>query len=354
MKKLMVGSNYDPILPQVFKELNDKYESSGIRIDEVYGSIQAIKIFGTARPDFRVPDISLAEFAKSVAELNAAGIAVNYTDNTPLINKKDIDIEHVKRTLKYLEELGVKRLTVCHPLAMEIIGKYSTLPVEVSTIYRANTVYQLRELKDRNPNINKVCLDVALNRDFEKIKELKAECDKLGIDLELLANEFCITDCADRVQCYNEHAQCKTEKDTSLFNRYPMGICTKLRNSKSPIEWVRARFVLPQSMSYYQEKFGIDRFKVTGRTHPTPYIIWIAETYLKQHYEGNLLQLWADVKNIKRVADGKEDFLNPKFDIDASGFETEFIQEYENLELKNLDAEYAFLQERLDKYLVQH
>ena len=354
MKKLMVGSNYDPILPQEFAKLNEQYEKSGIRIDEVYGSIQAIKIFGTARPDFRVPDISLESFEKSVSELNAAGISVNYTDNTPIVNKNNIDVEHVKTTLRYLERIGIKRLTVCHPLAMEIIGKYSTLPIEVSTIYRANTVYQLRELKSRNPNINKVCLDVALNRDFDKIKELKNECDNLGIDLEILANEFCITDCADRVQCYNEHAQCKTVEETGLFNRYPMGICTKLRNSKSPIEWVRARFVLPQSMDYYVENFGIERFKVTGRTHPTPYILWIAEEYLKQHYTGNLLQLWADVKNIKRVADGKEDFLNPKFDIDASGFDTEFIKQYQDNRFKNLDAEYQFLEERLKLFIKEH
>jgi collagenase-like PrtC family protease len=104
-------------------------------------------------------------------------------------------------------------------------------------------------------------------------------------------------------------------------------------------------------MDYYAENFGIERFKVTGRTHPTPYILWITEEYLKQNYKGNLLQLWADVKNIKRVADGKEDFLNPKFDIDAAGFETDFIKEYENPELKNLDVEYQFLEDRLKLFV---
>lgn len=351
MKKLMVGSNYDPAIPQKFKELNDKYESTGIRIDEVYGSIRKIKIFGSARPDFRVPDISLESFEQSVKELNESGILVNYTENTPIIDKSELDVEYIKKTLKYLEDIGIGRITVAHPLAMEIVGKYSNLPVEISTIYRANTPYQLRELKSRNLNINKICLDVAINRDFAKITKLKKEADSLGIEVELLANEFCISDCADRIQCYNEHAQCKTESDTALFNRYPMGICTKLRNSKTPIEWTRARFILPQSLDYYTKTLGIERFKVTGRTHPTPYILWVIEEYMKQNYKGNLLQLWADVKNIRRIANGAEDFLEDKFYIDSDGYGTEFIKSYENDQLSDLDVEYKFLNDRLDTYV---
>jgi len=345
----MVGSNYDPVLPSKFKELNEKY--SEVQVHEVYGSIRKIKIFGSARPDFRVPDVSLESFEQSVKDYNEAGILVNYTDNTPIVDKAKIDIEHVKETLAYLKRIGIGRLTVAHPLSMEIIAEYSDIPVEISTIYRANTPYQLRELKRRNPNINKVCLDVALNRNFESLALLKKEGDALGIETELLANEYCITDCADRVQCYNEHAQCKTDKDASKFKRYPMGICTQIRNIGNPVEWTRSRFIAPQSMAYYNEVHGIKKFKVTGRTHPTPYILWIVETYLSQKFEGNLLELWADVKNIARVAKGKTSFMDPKYDIDIAGYGTDFIKEYENPEMKDLDFEYAFLENRLESYL---
>ena len=340
--ELMVGSNYDPELPDYFKSLNDQY--TGVQVHETYGSIKSMKVFGSARPDFRIKDLDTKSFEDYVKTSVKNGIILNYTENGPLIRKDEVDEGLVREKLQYLESLGVGRITISHPLAMEIAARNCNIPIEVSTIYRANSEYQIRELKRRAPTINKICLDVAKNRDFKLLERLKKECDAQEIELELLANEFCISDCADRVQCYNEHAQVNSYEETMKFSNYPMGHCTKLRNKLQEVEWLRARFIIPQSMRWYQENFGINKFKVTGRTHPTPYIKWITETYMKEEFKGNLLGLWADVKNIKRVSIGKEDFANPNFSIDAELFTPEFLEVYRENDLGNdLDKEYEFL-----------
>lgn len=355
MISLMVGSNYDPALPEAFARLNDAYAAQGIRIAEIYGSVQNVKVFGSARPDFRVPKTDMETFEKSIRDFTKAGILVNYTENIPIVKKSDIDKVLIKEKLDMLKSFGVGRLTIAHPLAMEIVQELSDLPIEVSTIYRANTVYQMRELKRRAPNINKMCLDVAQNRNFKLIFKLLEEGKKLGIDIELLANELCIADCADRVQCYNDHAQVSSEKEASDQKNYPMGRCTYLRNALAPVEWTRSRFILPQSMKLYESITGIDHFKITGRTHPTKYILWIVEEYLKQNYSGNLLGLWADVKNIKRVAHGHEDFLEPNFNIDSAYYGDDFIRRYLTdpmLSDLDLDHEYEVLGEILTKSLI--
>lgn len=351
MLNLMVGCNYDETLPFEFEFLNGVYAKNDIKISEIYGSIQAIKIFGSARPDFRIPKTELEKFKKIVKDFVSYNILVNYTENTPIVNKKDIDKVLIKEKLDMLKEFGVGRLTIAHPLAMEIVQELSDLPIEISTIYRANTVYQMRELKRRAPNINKMCLDVAQNRNFKLIFKLMEEAKKLGIDIELLANELCIADCADRVQCYNDHVQVSNEKEANEQKNYPMGRCTYLRNALSPVEWTRSRFILPQSMPFYNSITGIDHFKITGRTHPTKYILWIVEQYLKMDYHDNLLGLWADVKNIQRVAKGHDDFLEPNFHIDSDHYGNEFLRRYLTDPLLadlDLDHEYDVLNKILE------
>jgi len=354
MLNLMCGANYDPTLPEAFQRLNDAYAAHGIRIAEIYGSVRDVKVFGSARPDFRVPKTDMETFEKTVRAFTAAGILVNYTENIPIVNKRDIDRVLIKEKLDMLKSFGVGRLTIAHPLAMEIVQELCDIPIEISTIYRANTAYQLRELKRRAPNINKVCLDVAQNRNFKLIFKLLEEAKKLNIDIELLANELCIADCADRIQCYNDHAQVANEKEAADQKNYPMGRCTYLRNALSPVEWTRSRFILPQSMKLYHSITGIDHFKITGRTHPTKYILWIVEEYLKQDYHGNLLGLWADVKNIQRIAKGHEDFLEPNFYIDSEPYGDDFIRRYLTDPLLadlDLDHEYDVLNAILEKSL---
>lgn len=331
MINLMLGTNFDPVIPIEFKKLNTMYND--IQISEVYGSIKDFRIFGSARPDFRLPNISLDSLKNQIQQYGS--IKVNYTENTPIVNKVDIDLKQVEVKLKLLKSFGISRLTLAHPLAMEIVANYSNIPVEVSTIYSVTSPFQLRELKKRCPNINKVCLDIDHNRNFNNIKRIKSEADKLEIEVELLANEFCIFDCIDRVQCYNEHTQIKTDEETSKFKRYPMGRCITAR--QNPYEWMRARFILPQHMRWYGLTCKINNFKITGRTHPTPYILWIAKQYLNQNYEENLIQLWADVKNIKRVSQGK-DFLVPDFEINAKQFDENFLWDYWNHPEFNYDT----------------
>lgn len=323
MINLMVGSNYDPELHDGLIALNEKHND--IKVSEIYGSSKQFKVFGSARPDFRLPNISMDNMEQEIAKLVNNGILVNYTENTPLLNKVTMDVDLIKDKLRYLERIGVSRITIAHPLAMEMVSRYCNIGIEVSTIYEVKHPYQVRMLKDRAPSINKICVDVDSNRNYRDLWKLKDEADKHGIVLELLANEFCIHDCIDRVQCYLDHAQVSTDVEAAMFSRYPMGRCTVQRHD--PLEWLRARFILPQHLDWYKEFAFINHFKITGRTHPTRYILWVTETYMKKRHGGNLLELWADVKNIKRVSQGK-DHLAPNIFIDSSKLDAEFLAYY--------------------------
>jgi len=99
-------------------------------------------------------------------------------------------------------------------------------------------------------------------------------------------------------------------------------------------------------MEWYGSECNIRHFKVTGRTHPTRYIKWITEAYMSKRFDGNLLELWADVKNISRVSKGK-DHLPPSYEIDTSYYENGFLSAYRDGVLDDIDEEYTFLHELL-------
>lgn len=326
MQKLMIGNNYDIKLIDYIIEENKKY--SDIKVKEVFGSIQKLNVIKTARPDFRVPDISIDKFSEICNKLNDNDIITNYTVNTPLVDHKEIDKNEYERFVNELYDLGVRRLTVAHPLVIKILGQINVdMGIELSTIYRIRHPRQLYDMKKFNPNLNKICIDVMNNRNATHLRDMKKHCDDLDIEVELLANEFCIYECLVRDQCYHAHVMNKSVEDTKYFGGWPMNYCIGKRE-KHPIEWLYANFILPQHMKIYQEEFGIERFKISGRTAPTPYAKWIVGVYLSQMHEGNLLELWQDVKNLSRVAKGKEDYIPQHYSIDSKKINDDFLKWY--------------------------
>jgi collagenase-like PrtC family protease len=221
------------------------------------------------------------------------------------------------------------------------------MEIEVSTIYRVRHPRQLFDLKEMAPNITKVCLDVNLNRDRYAILQQQQYCKELGIDLELIGNEFCINNCIVRDQCYHAHVINKVVEDTLLHEGYPMGYCISHRE-KNPKEWLYANFILPQHMKEYQRIFGIDHFKITGRTGLTAYLTWVTEQYMGQDFKGNLLELWQDVKNIKRLAKGGQDYLAPRYKINSEKLDINFLEFYL---AHQLPISWKDEQEHIEKYL---
>ena len=330
MINLMVGNNFDMKFIDILIKLNKKYEGQGIKVNEAFGSIRKLrtKHITTARPDFRVPDIDENEFKNICKKLTDNGIRINYTINSPLIDHKEITKTEVENFINHLvKDFNVSRVTVAHPLLMKLISKVSNIDIEVSTIYHLRHPRQILDLQEMVQNITKLCLDVNLNRDRFAIEEQKSYCDQLGIDLELIANEFCIQHCIVRDQCYQAHVINKVVEDTLHHESFPMGYCISHRE-KYPREWLSANFILPQQMKLYKKLFDINCFKITGRTAPTKYLSWIVEEYLKQDFNDNLLMLWQDVKNLKRVADGQIDYLPPKYEIDSSKINCNFLKFY--------------------------
>ena len=303
-RKFKVGYNFDKEFLHSLNMLNNKYNTVGI-IDEIYCSIRQ-HAWLAARPDFRIPDISVEELKEHNRIADLYGITMNYTLNS--INPGTrLELADKAKLITVIEDLrycGIKRVTVSSPLIIDILREISgdEFEVELSTILHIDNVSQIRYMHEQY-NLKKVCIGIHKNRTFKWLKTAANYANANGIELELLSNEFCAnggdgytTHCAYRDSCYLMHATDITQEDVGKLNNYPMQHCIASRDT-DPVSWLRTRFIRPQDTHYYT-KIGINKFKISGRTGSTEYLTYVAEAYISGVFNDNLLKLWKPLETI--------------------------------------------------------
>lgn len=322
---LSVGCNFDRALIDGIARLNAVYAPER-QVTELFGSVASSNPIGTARPTFRLSSAAFSDALAFVRDAARIGIAFNYTLNASFVDPRVLHERSLEigEFLQALQNAGVARLIVAHPLVAKIIRTYVDLPIGLSTILQVRHSRQLDEFCRRITRIDKLCVDVFANRNPRLLRELAAAAARNGVSLEMLVNEFCIYECPDRNPCYDLHALNLSSEETRLFAHYPMGNCIRQR-IRDPREWLRARFLLPEWLPAYADRFGIRTFKVSGRTHPTAYILRVTEAYLSGQYSGNIAELWADVENIGKAED---EYRAPRVVLDAAALGPEFLAAY--------------------------
>lgn len=327
INEFKVGCNFDPKLIDAAIDLNEKYKGKAV-IKEWFGS-DALHSELAARPTWRLQDISIDDFSKFVKKSKENGIVFNYTMNSinPYGSKQNLvaNKKSIQDFVKQLEDIGIYRITFANPLIAMIIREVSNIELEASCVLHIDAVTQMKYLHE-TLNVNKFCNSILKNRSKAFLKNAASYCNKNGLILELLANEFCYNNgkdsnginyaapCIYRDSCYVCHASCKSKEDSMCYNNYPMQFCMGSRNGNGE-GWLRSRWIRPEDLHYYND-IGINYFKISGRTGTTNYLVSMIEAYMKQSFEGNVLGLW---KPLETIYNGKsetshefQDFIDNK------------------------------------------
>lgn len=309
MNLYKVGCNFDMALIDAVANLNEKYKGRA-QVMEFFGSDAGHQEV-TARPGWRIQDITPEYFTEYVKKAKEKGILFNYTMNSiqPYGSKVEM-LKHKKEIqdfVLWLESVGVYRITVANPMMALFIREVSQIELEISCITHVDTVTQFKYYHETF-GINKFCGSVLKNRNKKFLENAAKYCNENGIILELLANEFCgvagedknavpyATHCAFRDSCYLCHATNRTKEDSMCYNNYPMGYCMTSR-AKNEQNWLRMRWIRPEDQKLYNQ-IGINYFKVSGRTGSTEYLTTILEAYMAEEFNDNLLKLWKPLETI--------------------------------------------------------
>lgn len=308
MINLMVGSIFEDGYIEKVDSLNLDYSPrTGVRVNELYGSMRAGDSgIPTARPDFRMGEMSWGDLEDWVIKCHSYDLDFNYTMNSPTTGKHGDfkeGLDDFIDSLKRLEEMGVDRVTVANPLIMELVSKNTNFPIEVSTILHVNSLHHVKYYGDSyNGQIDTICPDLYRNRDISFMRNMNSACSSYGIRVQILATEFCIIEgvpCKGiyRTHCYDIHGQNMPKEEVLQFGNYPMGRCIFSRGGDKSV-WLKSRVIYPNDLQEYADKTGIQNYKITCRTAPKDFGLFLVEKYLAKHYDGNLMGLWMQLQTI--------------------------------------------------------
>jgi collagenase-like PrtC family protease len=293
MIELSVGTKFE--LGLIKKLISQNENSRRVKVKEIYESIglkSGNGIISTARQSYRLSN-SLKDIENAAALCNDNDIEIAYTMNSvvmPSLHTFSRNLKELIDYLKTLEALGIHSVTVANPLVMEVIHAHTKLKVNVSTICHVDNIHQLRKYKEMG--VRKIVLSYMHNRNIKLLKQAVVE----EIPIELMTNETCLKNCPYRMSCYS--IESLTENDEPYqpegepvdIQGYPYTRCWEETQKNWPSGFLKTAWIRPEDLKKYEE-IGIHNFKITGRTQRPEKILFDTAAYMKESYDGNLLDI---------------------------------------------------------------
>ena len=241
---------------------------------EFFGSARVVKTFTTD------------DAKKVVAFCKKLGWKSNMLLNSSCGGADWYSPKTISKTLflvKNMKTAGLTSITITNPIYLQKIKKeIPDINITVSVISEIASVQRAKLFEDLGADA--FVPDRDINRNLELLKDIK---DSNDMDMILMVNEGCLYRCPQRNIHYNFISHwSKTEKET--YSDFMTNYCIDLRG-KNPEELLKMQFILPQHLRFY--KNITSSFKIVGRTRSTEDILQITKAYLKERWDGNLLDL---------------------------------------------------------------
>ncbi len=307
-----VGYNFDTHLVDEMAKLNA--HSKFTKIKSAYASLSEFDWL-TARPKYRLPNVTTKELKKHIELLHSAELKFFYALNAPYIGKKtEIESKYalIVNFIKKLEDAHVDGVIITHPLLAELVKNSSQLEIAVSSIVNIFSVSQM-EMWRQLYGANIFCLSPYLNRQIGRLIKMQERLSSVGGDLELIVNELCglifpsgtgCSPCIYRESCFTCHSENITKDEEKLVDGYPQFKCiTNRSNIYNCSFWSKLRFIRPEDILKYAD-IGIRKFKITGRTAKTEELVKVLRAYMELSFDGDISSLWY-LENKKKTISNK-------------------------------------------------
>lgn len=291
MIKLCVPGRFEP---QLLDHLEPLQEETG-RIHEVYGSLSR-SIVGSGRPARRLAQQSgeptFEDVRRFTERAHAAGIRVNYLLNAATLSHNEYTRKGRQDLVDYVAEVegtGIDMVTIAVPYLIELVcEQFPNLPVGISVVSDISTVQGMRLFAGYGAE--RIHFAEECNRDFELLGELvsKADCE-----VSLVVNNGCLRFCPHRSYHNSLCTQgSQSDKPVNGYIDYPLLKCSAQR-ARHPVEILRSPWIRPEDLTFYEQRFGVELFKIAGRQLPLELNLKTIESYAHGRYDGNFLDLLA-------------------------------------------------------------
>jgi collagenase-like PrtC family protease len=275
--------------PETLAEIFKYKELNGNRIREIYLSGPQ-EFAGSGRI---APEMNFEQFAGIVDRIHKEGIRVNLLLNSICEGSEWYSAPVLKSTMDYLrmahENHGVESVTISNPLYIREVRKHFP-NIEICASVLADIDCVSKAIIYRKAGADVLTPDVNINRNLGLLEKIR---NATQAEIKLMVNEGCLLHCPFRKFHFNyiSHkskdpgAQGKNAED----NVFSLN-CIQL-SRHDPSQLLKSCWIRPEDARRYE---GITRyFKLVGRTSSKSMIVRSIEAYMKESWDGDLMELMA-------------------------------------------------------------
>lgn len=279
--RLSVATNFDPQLIEALK---------GYPVVELFGKLREDAV-GGGRAPYQLAQVSRKQLAAHVAQARRAGIDFNYLLNAACLGNREITRQgqkEIQQLLDWICDIGVASVTVATPLLLQLVkSRYSQLRVRISVFGGVDRVRKAQMWEELGADC--IVLDsILVNRELKTLEQIRKN---VKCDLELMANNNCLTGCALSPMHMNAlaHTGQSWHANKGFFVDWCFLKCTEMK-LREPVNYIRSEWIRPEDLPLY-EAMGYDLFKIAERDIPTEMLLTRVKAYTERRYDGNLLDL---------------------------------------------------------------
>lgn len=279
--RLSVATNFDPLLIEAIK---------GYPVVELFGKLREDAV-GGGRAPYQLGPVTRKELAEHVRQARSAGIGFNYLLNASCLGNREITRagqREIEEIAGWLCDIGVDSVTVASPYLLKLIKtRYPRLKVRISVFGGVDRARKARMWEDLGADC--IVLDsILVNREFVTLARIRKS---VSCDLELLANNNCLSACAFSPSHMNAlaHAGQSWHGNRGFLIDWCFLRCTEMK-LRDPVNYIRSEWIRPEDTALYEE-LGYDLFKIAERDLPTAIMATRVKAYAERRYDGNLLDI---------------------------------------------------------------
>jgi collagenase-like PrtC family protease len=181
------------------------------------------------------------------------------------------------------EEHGLEAVTIANPIYIKEVRRlFPDIEICASVLGDIDCVQRAVIYNKLGANV--ITPDVDINRDLETLKKIK---DAIDAELKIMVNDGCLNKCPFRRFHFNYMSH-KSKDLTDIEGDVFFANCSQVTaNDFSQI--LKSCWIRPEDINKYGEitKF----FKIVGRARPRSFVIRAVKAYLRQSYDGDVLDI---------------------------------------------------------------
>jgi collagenase-like PrtC family protease len=232
-------------------------------------------------------ELNLSQFIEIVDKIHEKGIRVNLVLNSTCEGTRWYSPEGVKKTMDFLgqihEDHDVEAVTIANPLYMKEVRRcFPNLEICASVLGDIDCVQRAVIFVRAGADV--ITPDVNINRNLSLLKQIR---EATNTRLKLMVNEGCLYKCPFRKFHFNYMSHKSKELGEVEGDAFFANCLEVSRSDYAQI--LKSGWIRPEDTNKYRELSNF--FKIVGRARPMSMVIRTIQAYLRESWEGDLLDI---------------------------------------------------------------